>query len=264
MYNLIRADLFKIRKSMSIKVLFTITVVCSIVVTIMAHLIQVGKLNGTNGIEFLFSDANVMTILGGTVAGIFICGDFDNRMIHDSIANGASRFEVILSKMVSFCITTAFIILPYIVVTGIALATGDKFRMSSMSAGFLNILTTEAGKSLSSSQVWKLIGIIITLLVLYISQISICVPLAIVSKKPVVVVGVYYALTILFARVSGTMNLSKVLDKILSCVPYYGKYSLMTLSTDTGDILKAVLVSIIFIVIINMVSYLTFRKAEIK
>jgi len=43
MYNLIRADLFKLRKSMTIKILFGITTVSAVVMAVMAYLIPQGK-----------------------------------------------------------------------------------------------------------------------------------------------------------------------------------------------------------------------------
>ena len=96
MYNLILADLFKLRKSMTIKVLFIITIVSSVIMAMMAHMISQGKINSNmSGIGFMFSDVNMIGILGAVIAGVFICGDFDNKIINDAITNGCSRFAII-------------------------------------------------------------------------------------------------------------------------------------------------------------------------
>ncbi|NMC59963.1 MAG: ABC transporter permease, partial [Candidatus Methanofastidiosa archaeon] len=73
MYNLIKADLFKLRKSMAIKILLGITTVSSIAMIMMAYLLQQGKLSASaSGLGFMFSDANMISILGAGVASIII------------------------------------------------------------------------------------------------------------------------------------------------------------------------------------------------
>lgn len=265
MYNLILADLFKLRKSMSIKILLGITSVSAVIVTVVAYLISHGKI-GVNaaGSWFLFSDVNMISILGAAIACISICGDFENKIIHDAIANGCSRAQVIVSKTVVFSCAIAFISLPYAIVTCIAFSTGAKFSMGSISVGFLHMLTSKGSTSFSASQIWKLIAIMFTLMIVYISQLSICVPLALGSRKPVLVVVIYYGFTILCPKLSGLRSSYKIFDRIFSCTPYAGEYTFVTLNTAAGDICKAVCVSLIFIIAMIVVTYFIFRKSEIK
>lgn len=266
MYNLIRADLFKLRKSKAIKILIAITTICAITATVMAYLIQQGKLDAKagNGIIFMFGDTNAMGILGAAVAGILICGDFDNRTIHEAIAGGCSRGQVILSKAVSFFCAIVFILLPYVIIVSIGLGTANKFSMGSVSIGFMHILTTDGGKAFSIAQIWKLVAIMLTLIIVYISQLSICMPFALTFKKPILVVIIYYALTILISNLAAARSSSKMLNDIFNCTPYGGKYSVITLSSGTGDILKPIFVSLIFIIVMLAISFLGFRKSEIK
>ncbi len=65
MYNLILADLFKLRKSMAIKILFAITTASAVAMAVMAYLIPQGKISASmSGIGFMFSDADIMSIRG--------------------------------------------------------------------------------------------------------------------------------------------------------------------------------------------------------
>lgn len=264
MYNLIKSDLFKLRKSVAIKILLLITTITSIIMITMAYLIQHGKLSGSTGIGFMFSDINVISILGAAVAGIIICGDFDNRTIHEAIANGNSRVQVVLSKAFTFWCGILIILLPYVIVTIASLITGYKFSMGKLSIGFLNIITTEAGRSLSSSQILKLLIIMIVLILSYAAQLSICIPFAISFKKSVIVIVVYYAITILNTNLSGLEKTSKGFKRIFQLTPYEAKYSIITLSTSANDILKVVIVSLIFIIVMLTITCLAFRKSEIK
>lgn len=265
MYNLIRADLFKLRKSMAIKILFAITTASAVAMVGIAYLITHGKI-GTSmtGIGFMFSDVDVMGILGAATAGIFICGDFDTKTINDAISSGYSRCTVIVNKAIVFFCAIAFLLLPYAITTGIALSTGSKFSMGSVAIGFLNILTSEAGKTFSAPEIWKLLAIMLTLIIIYIAQISVCIALAFVLKKPVLVVAIYYGFTILCPQLIKLRDSSQVFKCIFDWTPFGGNYSFLTLNSLTGDIFKALAVSLIFIIIMLIVTYCVFRKSEIK
>lgn len=265
MYNLIRADFFKLRKSMAIKILFGITTVSAVTVAVLAYLIQQGKLDASmTGMGFLISDTNMISILGAVIAGVFICGDFDNKTIHDAIANGCSRGTIIASKATVFSCAIGFILLPYAIITGIALGTGSKFNMGSVSLGFLHLLTSEAGTAFSASEIWKLFAVMLSLIIVYMAQLSICLPLAFALKKPVLVVAIYYGFTILCAQLMGLKDSSPIFDRIFACTPYGGNYTFATLDTGMGDIIKAISVSLIFIIAMIAVTYCAFRKSEIK
>jgi len=265
MYNLIRADLFKLRKSKTIKILFGITTASAVIMAVMAYLIPQGKIDANmTGIGFMFSDISMMNILGAVIAGVLICGDFNNKTIHDAIATGSSRGTVIVSKAIVFFCAIAVILLPYVIITGIALRTGYEFSMGKALLGFLNLLTSEAGTAFSASEIWKLLAIMVTLIFVYMAQLSICIPLAFVLKKPVFVVAINYGFSILWGQLTGLRDSSQVFKSIFDCTPFGGNYSFLTLDTGNGDIFKAIAVSLIFIIVICAATYRTFRKSEIK
>ncbi|MDP4147717.1 MAG: ABC transporter permease, partial [Bacillota bacterium] len=203
-------------------------------------------------------------ILGGVIAGIFICGDFDNKIIHDAIANGCSRSVVIVSKAVVFFCSIVFILIPYAIITGIALGTGSKFNMGSVAMGFLHVITSDGGKTFSAGDIGKLLLVMLTLIIVYAAQLSICILIAILSKKSVVVIAAYYAISIISGQLRALKNSSKGFDHIFACTPFGGNYGLLTLNSGLEDISKAILVSLIFIVVIIAVTNFAFRKSEIK
>lgn len=265
MYNLIWADLFKLRNSMAIKILFGITTVSSIIMVVMAYLIPRGKIDSSmTGIGFMFSDINMISILGAVIAGIFICGDFENKTIHDAIANGCSRGSIVVSKAVVFCFALVLILIPYAIVTVIALSTGFELSMGSVAVGFLNIITSKASTAFSTTEIWKLLAVMFTLMIVYMAQLSVCLPLALVLKKPVLVVAIYYGFSILSGQLMGLRGSSRLFDRIFDSTPYGGNHAFLTLDTGTGDIFKTILVSLIFMILMISVTYFAFRKSEIK
>jgi len=265
MYNLIKADLYKLRKSLAIKVLFAITTVNAVAMTVIAQMIESGKLGSSMaGIGFMFSDVNTISTLGAVIAGIIICGDFHNKIMCDAISNGSSRIAVIISKIVVLSCAEAFILLPYAVITAIALGTGSKFSMGANSVGFLNLLTSTAGTAFSASDIFKLLAIMLTLLIVYAAQLSICLLLSFTLKKPFIVIAIYYATSFLSAQLLMLSKSSSALDRILSCTPFGSNYGFITLSSGAGDFFKAISVSLIFMIIIIAITFLAFRKSEIR
>ncbi|SED13278.1 ABC transporter permease [Paenibacillus sp. GP183] len=265
MFNLVQADLFKLRKSKAMMILLGITTISAVAMAVMAYLIPQGKVEASmTGIGFMFSDINIISILGGVTAALLICGDFDNKTTHNAIATGSSRGAVIISKAIVLGIALAFILLPYAIITGIALSTGSEFSMGSVAVGFLHVLTSVDGTTLSASGVLKLLAVMLTLMIVYVAQLSICVPLAFILKKPIFVVAIYYGFSILSAQLIKLSESSAVFDRIFSSTPYGGNYAFVTLNTGTGDMVKAIAVSLGFIIVMLAVTYRAFRKSEIK
>ncbi|HEY4391731.1 MAG TPA: ABC transporter permease [Paenibacillus sp.] len=265
MLNLIQADVYKLRKSASIKVIFAITTISAVLMAVIAYLIPHGKIeDNLSGLGFMFSDINVISILGAVTTAVLICGDFDTKTFHAAIANGSSRSSIIISKTTVFCLAILFVLLPYAIITGITLSTGSEFNMGSVAVGFLNMITTEAGRAFTASEIWKTVAVILTLAIVYIAQVSICIPLAFILRKPVLVVAIYYGFSILTAQLAKLSDSSKVFDRIFSCTPYGGNYTFITLATETGEIVKAITISLIFIIVMLGITYSTFRKSEIK
>ncbi len=265
MLNMLYADLYKIYKSLAIRVIFGVTTICAIIMTLLAYLIPLGKVDASSsGIGFLFSDINVISILGAVVAGAFICSDFENKSIHEAITSGTGRGTVIIGKGIAFFVAVAAILIPYAVVAGIGMGTGKVFSMGNVGIGFLNLLTRTGDNNLDALQILKLLVIMLTMIFVYVAQVSFCVPLAVIIRKPVFVVACYYGFTILCAQLLGLRNSSKAFDDLFALTPYGGNHTFLTLSSSTGDIFKAIAVSAVFIVGMLSITYAVFRRAEIK
>lgn len=265
MLNMIHADLYKMYKSSAIKILFGISAICALIMTIMAYMIPLGKIDiGNSGIGFLFSDINVTSILGAAMTGIFICSDFENKSIHQAITGGCGRGTTIVGKAISFFCAIAFITIPYAVAVGIGLGTGNKYSMGSLGLGFLNLLTQGDGKALEAGEILKLLVVMLTLVIVYIAQLSLCVPLAVSIKKPVAVVALYYGFTILTPQLQRLAENSPMLKDITLLTPFGLENTLLNIGSGIDNIVKAFTVSIIFIALMLSITYWLFRKVEVK
>jgi len=265
MFNLIWADLFKMRKSTAMKVILGITTLSAVIMTVFAYLIPQGKMDaGMTGIGFMFSDINMISILGAVIAGFFICGDYENKTIHAAVACGCSRKSIVVSKAVVFIGAIIVALIPYAVVTGIAIGSGETFSLESVGVGFLNLMAQESGGAFEATAFFKLLLVMLAMMIVYGAQLSICVPLALGIKKPVFVIAIYYGITILSAQLIGLRGSSDLFDKVFACTPFGGEYIFLTTSSKAGDIVQAILVSAIFTAVMLAIAYGLFRKAELK
>ncbi|WP_150267246.1 ABC transporter permease [Paenibacillus tepidiphilus] len=263
MFNLIRADVFKLRKSAALKWILLVACLSTAVMATLAYLIPQGQLDDRlSGVGFLFSDINIISILGAITASILICGDYDNKTLHHAVAAGASRRAIIGGKMAVYSCAILLTLLPYAVIVSTLLAFGGEFGMGSASIGFLHLLTS--GNELTGAGLGKLLAVSLTLALVYIAQLSICLPLALLLKRPVFVVALYNAFNAMTGQLLAFSSADSGFGRIFARTPYGGKYIFSTLETAPGDLLEGIAVSLIYTAAMAGVAWLIFRKAEIK
>lgn len=263
MINLLLVDAYKLWKSTAIRVLIAITTVSAGLVTWFAHQISEGSLDaGLSGIAFMFTDMNVISILGAVLATIVICGDFDNKMIQHAISGGISRGAIIGGKAAILAIAVIVLLLPYGLVTGLAISSGADFSLGKASIGFVNLLTS--GPELGMAGMWKLMAVMLIMMLVYVAQISICLPLALLLRKPVLVIVIYYGFSILTGQLLSISGQYVWFDRLFGLTPYGGRHIFLSLDSGAGDMMQAVTVSLAFFAAMMALTYVMFKKAEIK
>lgn len=263
MVNLLRADAYKLGRSSAIKIILSLTCACAAVMAAFAYLIPLGKLDaGMAGVGFMFSDVSIVSILGAVAATVYICGDFEHKVFHQAIAGGGSRGRIIIVKAIVFSGVLALAVLPYALVAAILMATGAEFGMGSATIGYLHLLTS--GAQLSAAGLGKLLLVLLTLMIVYIAQLSVCIPLSLWFKKPVLVVAVYYGFSILTGQLLGIGSQYPGFSRVFALTPYGGNHIFATLDTGLADIGKAIIVSLVFICAMAALAYTAFRKMELK
>ncbi|MGE8035592.1 ABC transporter permease [Lysinibacillus sp. NPDC093692] len=260
MFNLVRAYLYKTTKSKIFWVLLALTTCSAIAMFCIAYGIGNNTINESiSNVGFLLSDMNMMSIVGAVLATTLICSDFDTKNIHHPIISGFARIQIVISKAIVFWILLIVLVSPYIIVTIIGLSMDSTFSMGGKAAGFLSILT------LTTSGIFgEYVTIVITMMMVYLAQLTICILLAFALRKSVLVVAAYYMMSMFFGQVASFQNSFEMMNKILSFTPYSVEYITLNLSMSKGDIISAVSVCAMFIVVVLYLTYMTFRKAEIR
>lgn len=215
-------------------------------------------------IGFLFIDLNVISILGAVVASIMICSEFDNQTIHDPIVTGHSRGSVVISKSLVFFSAVGLILLPYVIFTGIAVIIGGDFFIGTETGGFFNILTQHSSGLATGAEFGKLLAVMSTLLLVFMSQLSICLPLAFGLKRSVLVVSLYYAFSLVVGQLAALQGTFPLVETILSFTPFDGTRLALTIHSSTGDLLSTIVICVFFTIVMIGTAFLIFRKAEIE
>lgn len=263
MMNIIRADILKFKKSLALKVMILISGAGAVLMTAAAHWFENGTLsmNAAGNASFL-ADPQMMALLGTVAAGLFLCGDFENKTVHDAVSGGIGRGRLILGKALSYFLVIFILILPYLIVTIAAYFTDSQYQLYIPSV-FLTLICTESGNAVTFYSIWKILGITASVFVIYAGQLSICIPLAFMFRKPVPVIGIGYLVSMICGMLQAGGN--KVFEKMITLTPFYLKnYTRLAMDAKPEVFLKSIGAGALFTVLMVLAAVLIFRKAEIK
>lgn len=113
MRKLIKAELFKLRKSFYYKAIVLGTILYALMDI---YAFFTGLYHPSNGVKELFYSFlfwQRCLLLCGILAGVFIGGDFDSRMLHSQIAVGNGRKNIFLAKAFVYWIACIVIAMVY-------------------------------------------------------------------------------------------------------------------------------------------------------
>ncbi len=256
MINLMKSELLKIKKSLPIKIMFMLMLCFSIVTSILSYsFVNSGKteefgmtVKGYNSFFSSIEDIATNLIVGIIMVGILICSDFDNRTIQSEIATGHSRFKILLSKIFSITIANYIIFLPYPV--GRAVLQG-------IFIGF--------GKTISIDIIINMILAYTTVILIGVALNSISILISFMIQRTVMVLGISVVTVLLgvnFLLALGEAN--EGLGNILSYTPIGISRRLIAEGYGNNIMVISIITSLIAIALFSIITYIIFRKKELK
>ncbi|WP_101773275.1 ABC transporter permease [Peptostreptococcus faecalis] len=256
MINLMKCEVLKARKSLPIKILTILIIVLSVAMAF-SHLNYVGSpyvkelnipLEGYNTFFSSMNDSATIELLGIMIASILVCTDFENRTIQSEISAGYSRLQILLSKVIVFGITFFFVYLPIpllrATIQGLLYKFGREMTMETITHMAL------------SFGVVILIGIAINTMTIL---------LAFIIKKSVITIGASIVIITLVGN--AFLSFGSVSDDFrgfLSKTPI-GLSKYIAEGQYNSDVLfTATIISIASIVFMIILTYVIFRKLDLK
>lgn len=264
MVNLFRADLYKFKKSKGLKVYILLSFLCITILAVILYKVADGTMSKDilQSVSLLI-DAIMVSLLASLMIGSYICGDFQSKTIHSEVSC-TTRGKVILMKCLSSMFATSLITLPYAIVAVICFISKMKFaQFDGIPSLFIGILNNSKGIEVTVSSVAKSIVLVFVGILLYAARLSICIPVAFKVRKSVVVMAVGIAAAFGFDMVTQMLKDVAVIGTIFDNTPYAVIYDL-SMTASVGTIIRAVIDSIVFILVMIGITYAMFRKAEIK
>lgn len=266
MINIIHSDLYKLGKSKPVRILFLIMWLAAAIVTVVSYLMAKGVVGyELSGPISGLTDIMLVAIVGPFLAGVYICGDFDNKSIHDAISScGLSRGTIILAKSIVYYLLVMFMLVPYAVVTAIGFATGAEFSKPFANSVFLFILANEPGLEFSAAVFGKMIAIMLVMMFAYAAEMSICVLLAFLLRRSSLVIFIGFGAIFALQILGGIGTSVEVVETILSYTPFSVGSANLTMEAEANVMLKAIGVSLLFVSWLMGITNGVFRKSEIK
>ncbi|SFR81636.1 hypothetical protein [Anaeromicropila populeti] len=265
MINLIYGDLYKLRKSGAAKVCFLISCVCAFFLIYIAHKIFAGDLDASvGGSASGLGDIVIVSVLGPFMAGTFICHDFNSKTIHDAIACGNGRSNVIISKAIVYMLAIAALVIPYAAAIVTAYGMGIEIGMPFVISPFLNILSEIGGTQVEVIKICKIIVLSFIAMLVHGARLSFCIPLAFKMRKTGIIILIANVVCFLIDLVIRLLDEIPLIGSIVKWTPYAAGIFNVTMKTSAGELLKITGISIGFYAIMIAVTYVLFRKADIK
>ncbi len=261
MKQLLQAALYRMYKSMGTKIAMVLIFIAASLYYVFAYLLanetfsvsQAGSITG-------LGDAMIIWLFGSLIVGLLVGGDFESKTIHGAVKFG--RKKIVINYMLVYVILVLFMVLPYTIGSLVCIVSGADFSGAEgtvISIYMGNVLAYNEGINFG-----KLLLSYLAYAFVYIGQLSICVPVAIKVKKAVAVTAFGFFFGMITALLATLSSKVTILDKLYKLTPYSYNISQLGVNAKISDMLMGIVVSIGFTVLMGFISYMIFKKADMK
>lgn len=266
MINLIKADFYKINRSIIYKILFIVSAVCAVVTTVVSHNVHSGDMDMASAASTaMLTDVVMLNLINCVMAGQLICGDFENKLIQSSLTGTNGRFTVVCAKMLTYTTLVGIMSLPYALCAIIGAAANAGFCAPFSASTYLKMLFDSTSADFSANMLLKYIAISGIMMLVYAAQSGIVFLLGfLIKNKPLIVTAVGYVISTIIGMSSSLVAGNTTADKLLEFTPYGTDVYALGNGSGADSLIKVPLVCIAFIAAYTGLSYAAFRKAEIK
>ena len=261
MKQLLKATFYRMSKSMGVRIAMGLIWIAAICYYVLAGMLANGQFDATQaGSITAFGDAMILWLFGSLIIGFLVGNDFENKTIHGAIKFGRKR--IVQNYMLTFALLVLVMVLPYTIGSIACIASGADF--TGAEGTIISIYMGNVFEYTQKTSVAKLVLSYITYAVVYIGQLSICVPVAVKMKKTVVVTAFGFFFGMITALIATLASKVDLLDNIYRLTPYHYGIGKIGVNADVTDMITGIIVSMCFTAIMGLVSWLIFKKSDIK
>ncbi|WP_114853238.1 hypothetical protein [Brachybacterium sp. YJGR34] len=256
MINQLRADLYVLRHSGTAALCLLAAVLAATGYTALQHSLAVGDLsaNAASGVQGL-SDILLVSLLGPLLYGVVVSQPFETRSVHDALLSSGRGAFIASTTLIGALLVTA-LSLPYGVAVLIGRATGAEFA-AALPTAFSQLLAAE------SAGAGTIIAVTLASALLMAAKLAVCLPLAILVKRPLVVMAAGFLWSFVADLLAGALDDIPGLEALLRLTPFSAE-RLPGVESSAAELWTTLAVSAVFIALMGVVSWLLFRRADVK
>ena len=189
---------------------------------------------------------STLYLAGSVFAGIYFTSAFQERMIQSEVMAGNSRFLIVISKCIGYY--TAMIIF---ILSPILIAT---LTMTGIFG--VGIITT-------GNVIFVMLRTVLLVILVDIATMSVCIPISFFSKNIGLSIGINVGVILIWNGLTQSFILNPQVMKVLQYTSM-GQSFLIFGKLSGSDIWRIVVVSVVTIFASVFVTYIKFRKEELK
>lgn len=266
MMNLIKADFYKINRSIIYKILFIVSAVCAVITTIVSHSVDAGNMDMASAASTaMLTDVVMLNLINCVMAGQLICGDFENKLIQSALTGTGSRLTLVCAKMATYTALVGIMSLPYALCTLIGTAMQSGFCAPFSASTYLKMLFDATSADFSAAMLLKYLVICVIMMLVYTAQAGIVFLLGfLIKNKPLIVTAFGFVISTIIGMTSSLIAGDSTADKLLEFTPYGADVYALGNDSTAGTLVKVTLICLAFIAAYTAISYAAFKKAEVK
>lgn len=258
MGKLFKIEMKKLRKSTAMKVMLVVALVLSLLNVGIYALIKViggeiteifGVVDGHSMIIMLTNDTSDIMLMVVILMAVLVGGDFSARTLQTQVAAGYSRFNILVSRYITMIISYAVLFVLYagVIVAGITAVYGF-------------------GEGVTSVMIKELVFNIIYSFVLSLTMLSLYMLFIFLVKSTGAAIGICVPFMLFGVSIIQMLAfIGDIVEKVLSFTPFGQMGILSGMYVEKSiDPVKLFSVCGVWFLIFSSLSYLAFRKSELK
>lgn len=261
MPNQIRATLLQTRRSTSFRAALAACSLGAIAYLWIAHAVATGTLTEVTGRSGQgVSDVFLVMLLGSLLAGTIVCTDFETKTMHDAVL-ATHRASIVAARTVVFTLAVMLLTLPFGIAASVALAAGAEVAPILPTTPIL-VAMNPSGPELGPQTLFRLLLIVGVTGLVYAAQLSVCIPFGFWIRRPVAVMAFGFVVAFILSTAHEALAEIDQLRPIQRASPF--AYSGLSLESSTGTLVAAGCSSVAALVLMSLVAWVLFRRADVK
>lgn len=263
MKELMKATAYRIMKTTSARICLLLCTLSAVGYFVLSKLLAEGNLAQTSaGSVTALGDAMIIWLFGSLMVGIIVCQDFTSKAIHSMIGASGDRKKIIFNYAAIISLTILLLALPYTICSLVSMLCGADY--TGAESAVISVYLDNLKYGIQDISVIKLLLLYISTAIVYVGSISVCLPIAIKVRKPVVITAIGFMFGMMVALLNTAIADIEILQTILKATPFAYNLTNLNLESSYLQICGAMLASVSFTALMAGLAYLLFRRDDVK